>query len=351
MATARKKDKNGYIDIENNPIAKVGVYRYLGSSIGRHDKPNDDFWIYRPAEELAAPDTLQSLNLAPLVIGHDTLGDKGMSAEDKGIHGVVSEPIYLEGDTIKAKLRVYSDTFMDMVDKAGVNELSAGMFGDIVYTVDGTVDFTAGEYNGQKYDGILKDIYFNHVALVENGRMGREVRVLDESDNTGDRMSDLKAAFEAFATAFKQHLGEEMTEPEHVQDDMDEVEEVIEDTYDEDEEKVEDEDCDKDDKKEIQDSIDKAVKTQVTAALAAKDKAAKFYNQHAKKAIGVFDAADLTIEEIAKKVTDKLGLKVPAGQEIGAVMAYTASKQSAVEVQDAAVKDETPKFNPRSFAK
>jgi hypothetical protein len=38
---------------------------------------------------------------------------------------------------------------------------------------------TPGTYGGIKYDGVMRDIVGNHVALVEEGRAGADVHVGD----------------------------------------------------------------------------------------------------------------------------------------------------------------------------
>ncbi len=37
-----------------------------------------------------------------------------------------------------------------------------------------------GKFMGEPYDGIMTDIYVDHVALVEQGRAGHDVRVADK---------------------------------------------------------------------------------------------------------------------------------------------------------------------------
>lgn len=59
--------------------------------------------------------------------------------------------------------------------KAGKAQLSNG------YNVD--LEFTAGEYNGEKYDAIQKNIINNHIAIVWRARGGEKVRLrLDSND-------------------------------------------------------------------------------------------------------------------------------------------------------------------------
>ena len=45
------------------------------------------------------------------------------------------------------------------------------------------LEFTPGEYNGQKYDAIQKNITNNHIAIVWKGRAGKNASLrLDEND-------------------------------------------------------------------------------------------------------------------------------------------------------------------------
>ena len=46
-----EKDYNGYVFVNKRPISKVGIFEYLGSSIGAED-PDRIYKIYRPDEEL-----------------------------------------------------------------------------------------------------------------------------------------------------------------------------------------------------------------------------------------------------------------------------------------------------------
>jgi uncharacterized protein len=47
---SQKIDSNGFIEIENNPISKVGIYEYLGSEIAAPD-PTKIYKVLRPEEE------------------------------------------------------------------------------------------------------------------------------------------------------------------------------------------------------------------------------------------------------------------------------------------------------------
>lgn len=179
--TARRFDINGWFEVDRNPLSKAGVFPYLGRSIGAGtDKfpsgdPNKIYWVLRPPEELSSPETVASFRLLPFVDEHSMLGaeeDRLKPAEDKGVHGVIGERTYYdaEDDTLYGNLKVWSEKLKADID-AGKKEISCGY--RCIY------DFTPGVYKGVRYDAVQRVIRGNHVALVERGRMGPGVAVLD----------------------------------------------------------------------------------------------------------------------------------------------------------------------------
>lgn len=168
--TAREYDSQGWYEIKDTPLSKAGIFDYLGSEIGA-PKPNKIYRVYRPAEELSHPEALESFKLVPWVNDHTMLGSKGISAEKKGVGGVTGENIYFEGDTLYGNIKLFSDSMAQAIEK-GKQELSLG------YGCQ--YDFTPGHALGEAYDVVQRRFRGNHLALVANGRMGKEVRVLDQ---------------------------------------------------------------------------------------------------------------------------------------------------------------------------
>lgn len=169
--TARQYDTNGWFEIKRNPLSKVGIYDYSGAQIGA--PPADAskiFRVYRPATELADPETLASFKLVPLIDDHTMIGEGFTAPETKGIAGVIGEDVYFEGDTLYGNPKIYSKSLAQKI-KNGKTELSCG------YRC--RYDFTPGEWNGQQYDVVQRRLRGNHVALVDEGRMGPEVSILD----------------------------------------------------------------------------------------------------------------------------------------------------------------------------
>jgi hypothetical protein len=173
--TARITDPNGWFEIKANPLSKVGVYPYLGSSINAPDQTRM-YNVFRPPEELSKPATLNSLKLLPFVNDHTMLGPEMTGytpVEQKGMHGVIGESVFFKDGVIYGNIKVFSDILANLIN-AGKVDLSCGYRCKYVWN--------AGVWNGQPYDCIQTNIIFNHLALVDDGRMGADVAVMDGSD-------------------------------------------------------------------------------------------------------------------------------------------------------------------------
>lgn len=172
-ATARQHDINGWYEIPRNPISKVGIFDYLGKTIGGED-PDKIYRVLRPAEELGHPECIESFKLTPWIDDHTFLGseDGARPAEEVGVHGVIGERVeFDESDgTLYGNLKCFSSEHARRVD-SGKRDLSLGYRSEY--------DWTPGTYNGDHYDAIQRNIRGNHVASVDEGRMGKEVAVMD----------------------------------------------------------------------------------------------------------------------------------------------------------------------------
>lgn len=182
MNTKRAVDVNGYVEIRDNPISKIGIFPYLGSSIGAED-PDKVYMVLRPEEELSSKETIESLKLNPWIDDHEMLGSEleGYTpAEDKGVHGVTGQEVYYKDGYLYANLKLFSESQADLIED-GKKELSWG------YRCK--YDFTPGTLDGESYDVVQRTIRGNHLASVEEGRMGPDVAVLDHNDIMLDDVS------------------------------------------------------------------------------------------------------------------------------------------------------------------
>lgn len=185
---AKVEDKNGFWFIEHNPITKTGVYDYLGKQISPECEPNKIYKVFRPKEELFKKETLDSLRLIPIVNDHTMIGQGFTAPEDKGIDGTLGDNVSHDTDTIYNDLKIVSNKMKDDI-RNGKKELSLGYFC--------RYDKQPGTYKGQRYDYIQRDIKANHLALVDKGRMGSDVRVYDSKNQGGSfAMDSIDIAFD-----------------------------------------------------------------------------------------------------------------------------------------------------------
>ncbi len=191
--TERLYDINGWFEVPRNPLSKVGVFPYMGRSIGAPE-PDRVYMVYRPEEELSDPETVASFRLSPFVDDHTMLGDDeadGLTpAEQKGVHGVIGERVaYDPGDrTLYGNLKVFSKALSNRI-KHGKREISCG------YRC--AYEQRHGVFEGQRYEYIQRHIRGNHLALVDQGRMGPDVRVLDHLKFTVDAKDMIPMAKDA----------------------------------------------------------------------------------------------------------------------------------------------------------
>lgn len=347
--TSRSADINGSATIHGNPISKVGVFPYSGAQVDSSFPPNDIVMVYRPEEELSDPECIESFRLVPWIIDHVMLGseEEGMTPpEEKGIHGVTTNVVYYEAPYLKADLKVYSKTMAEEIDENGKKDLSIGY--RCLY------DVVEGVYNGQKYNAIQRKIRGNHLALVDEGRSGPDVSVLDHfkitldaaeikrmlpkiTDNTLpekdaavpetpearlDRMDSaigkLMDAFGKMATTTEPPAQEPILDtettsvPTAVPLDEKEEEVIVKEKADEKEGEV----------KEKTDEQPKGMDAKrFVVEFAKRDKLYKAVSP----VIGAFDHSEFTLQELAAFSAKHLGLKPPKGQELTAVNSYLAA--------------------------
>lgn len=152
--------------IDSPVVGRVGIqiYRNVDGSIRRE---------YRPAEEVFKADSLASFNGKPITDDHPSEPVTAKNARKLSI-GVMQADGKAEGDNVVVPIVIHDGDAIDKIMQGGKRELSLG------YKVD--LDETPGEWNGEKYDAIQKNIRVNHLALVKAGRAGNARLNLDRSD-------------------------------------------------------------------------------------------------------------------------------------------------------------------------
>lgn len=146
-------------------LTRTGVFTY------RDGKGKERRELRHPDEVFKA-DSLASLVGAPLTLDHPLEPVTAKNAKTLQI-GSVLHPAEA-GRFVQALVMVTDGEAVEAVE-AGKNQLSCG------YSC--TLDWTPGEYNGERYDAKQTDILYNHVAALKAGRAGPEVAIrLDGED-------------------------------------------------------------------------------------------------------------------------------------------------------------------------
>ncbi len=155
--------EEGYL-IDTPILTTTGIFEYVNSdgSVRRE---------LRLPEEVFDPDSLASYQGKPIIISHDA----GLVTKDnvsENSIGTILTPGYQDGDAVRAKITIH-DT--DEMKRSRLKELSLG------YNLD--LDETPGEWQGQRYDAIQRNIRINHLALVREARAGNQARLnIDSRD-------------------------------------------------------------------------------------------------------------------------------------------------------------------------
>lgn len=354
QATDEKQiDYNDFWYIKDNPLSKVGVFPYYGKNISDELEPNKIYYVLRPEEELSKEETLESFKLVPIIDDHTMLGNKeGMQpAEEKGVHGTIGSDTYYKDGVVYGDLKIFSETLKDEIEN-GKKELSMGYFCDY--------ELADGEYNEQPYQAIQRNIKANHVALVQEGRMGADVRVMDckftfdnmeirhmenteektkveNQDQCKDEDVDKRALIDEVGGILKDKVDEELwktiigkieklayNDSEAANNDEDVIEEKKDELKDE---VVKDEEIVVPPVEEIKED-DEDKKTDVTVAVSMDEMIKAIAERDAlvdeiKTVIG--DNANyksMTADAVAKYACDKLDIKVAKGMEKAALMGY-----------------------------
>lgn len=359
----RTVDINEYWSTTANPISKVGVFPYAGRQVGPQFDPDEIVMVYRPAEELSDPACIESFKLLPLIDEHAMLGSELnglLPPERKGVLGVIGEDVYFEGEYLKANLKFFAENIKNLIEN-GKKELSAGY--RCVYEI------ASGVYNGVKYQAIQRSIRGNHLALVEEGRMGPDVAVLDDFRFTVDNLEFTKMGEneEVKKTNADESAAESAAERETEKSLMDRIralEDIVHgletklrvtDSDGEEEAQLDVKDkefelgskdkevavdgdvidkasCDTD-KKEGMDARLKRLEAKANNPVTLKAIMSEVSRRDAlasdlSKVVGTFDHADKTEVEVAKYGLDKLGIKATAGHEVSVLNAFLAGRKA-----------------------
>lgn len=182
-ASSRTIDKDGRMHVARSNISKANVCPYMGKEIpGWQDLGLDAdkiYRLYRDPEELAKG--AASFNNLPILLDHTYVSAE--KPEKERVIGSMSGAEF--GDPyLAADLCFWDKNAIDAINAEAIDELSSAYR----YKADMTPGTTP---EGEAFDGVMRDIVGNHLALVEKGRAGSDVIVAD-SDPFYKRKSAMK---------------------------------------------------------------------------------------------------------------------------------------------------------------
>lgn len=159
--SARSRDADGRMRVRNCILSTAEVNPYRGAEIVRWQElgldPDKVYHLYRDPDELKR--AADSFNGVPLMVKHivQTADNPQKEYQAGSVHNVRFEAPYLRGD-----LLVSDGYAIGLIEADELADLSCG------YRYDPVMQ--SGEAGGSKYDGVMRNIGGNHVALVDDGR-------------------------------------------------------------------------------------------------------------------------------------------------------------------------------------
>jgi len=232
----RYKDENGNLFVNRSHISKATVNPYIGKEIPNFEElgldPNKVYNLLRHPDELKkAADTFKNM---PILMKH--IATDADNFQKEHVIGSIGSNVSFVYPYLDADLSFWRGDAVKLIEANAVRELSPSYYYE--------PDMTPGTFEGMAYDGIMRNIRGNHLALVEIGRTGHDVLVADSNPFEGEidlmKATALKEALakklaamdsgitpEKFSLAFDEAMAEK--EPDAVEPDKEKAEDEEED--------------------------------------------------------------------------------------------------------------------------
>ncbi len=194
--STRRVDVDGHLHVEANNISKANVCAYYGYEIPGAKalglKPDAVYHLYRDPEELrkAAP----TFNRKPILNVHAPADAKNFPKEH--IIGTTGDDTDFADPYLTNTLTIWDGSAIAGIESKEQQELSCGYRYKAVMTPGVTPD-------GVHYDGVMRNIVGNHVAVIPIGRAGADVAV---GDSKPPELTTMKRNLFALRYALRQHV-------------------------------------------------------------------------------------------------------------------------------------------------
>lgn len=170
-ASVRSVDESGHLHVARTVISKASVDPYFGHEIIDHKKlgldPGRIYHLLRDPAELEK--TAETAKGKQILFKHIYVDSKKPEKE-LTVGAIGSDVEYVDGK-LYADLTFWDEEAIALIESEKMEQLSYSYYYD--------PDMTPGEFEGKRYDGVMRNIHGNHLALVERGRIGRDAVISD----------------------------------------------------------------------------------------------------------------------------------------------------------------------------
>jgi hypothetical protein len=176
--TVREKDADGRLHVAESNISKATVNDYGGAEINAVMKDEPGWVMLDPNRKYGLLRDPAELKKAVKTFDHIP---------------ILSEHVPVTADTHRPDLTIgatgtdakfshpYLTNSLVFFDKNPIDDIEGGEKKELSSAYKYKADMIPGVFEGQPYDGVMRDIVGNHVALVKKGRAGPDVVVGDEN--------------------------------------------------------------------------------------------------------------------------------------------------------------------------
>lgn len=173
--SAPEMTEHGYLRADAF-VTRTGIFEYqlLDGSIRRE---------LRPAEEVFDWNSLHTLSEIPITNDHPPSMLDANNTRNYVI-GWTSKDVRKNKHFVECGLTIIAQDAINEIISGKKQETSCGYVCDI--------EETPGVWQGERYDAIQRNIRYNHVAVVEYGRAGRDVKIHMDSQTSGLQFGVMK---------------------------------------------------------------------------------------------------------------------------------------------------------------
>lgn len=303
-------DNDGYLVCKDAIFGRVGIQQYLKRELGMLGNPNEAVEVYRKPEYIFDEESLETLDGKPLTLGHPKVKvtiDNYQEFAKGFVQNVRHDEKNIYGD-----IRITDKKVRKIVEEKQMRELSLGY--DMVLIQD--------ETNENIF--YCKDIVYNHLALVKQGRAGNAM-ILDSNESNFEERGNEEVA---------EVLEKEVNKEEEV---VDENKEVKEEEKEKDKEEVKDNEAKAEEpKKEETEKADDACKDEEgkEEKQEAKDEKENKKMTFLDRALEIEKIKDADLKQALKNQLFKdMGVNIVAKDEV------QKEEKTKVEINDTNIKD------------